>query len=90
MTGRAFWISLFAFNAIFAIQGCGGGGDDDDDDDKALGCLLGAFRLEGGERGVFSNLFPFKFCKISTTFSGIQFLFSRSRVDSTLYAGLQH
>ena len=48
MTGRAFWLSLFAFNAIFAIQGCGGGGDDDDDDeDKALGCLLGAFRLEG-------------------------------------------
>ena len=72
MTGRAFWISLFAFNAIFAIQGCGGGGDDDDDDDeKALGCLFGAFRLEGGERGVSSNLLPSKFCKISTTFLSI-------------------
>ena len=40
-------------------------------DDKALGCLFGAFRLEGGERGVFSSLFPSKFCKISTTFLSI-------------------
>merc|ERR1719161_2098889 len=28
MTGRAFVLSLLAFNAFFAIQGCGGDGDD--------------------------------------------------------------